>query len=60
MTHQKIDAIEMTRGIREKNHERLNSMPRSERLAYYKEQARRMNARAAALLSAKGHKPERG
>jgi hypothetical protein len=55
MAEQKIDAIKMTRGIRDKNYERLRHLSRAERLAFYREQARLMNARAAALNEAEAH-----
>ena len=54
---QHIDAIQMTRGIREKNYERLRNLSRAERLAFYREQARLMNAKAATLVKAKAHRP---
>jgi|ADurb_Cas_03_Slu_FD_contig_21_2067891_length_645_multi_4_in_0_out_0_2 hypothetical protein len=58
MTQRSIDAIEMTRAIRDKNHERLRGLSRTERLAYYKEQARLMNERAAALAGTRAHSSE--
>ena len=57
MAEPKIDAIKMTRSIREKNYERLRKMSRAERLAFYREQAHWMNAKAAALSKAKAHRP---
>ena len=59
MTDPQIDAIKMTRIIREGNHERLRGLSRPERLAYYREQASRMNARAATLAKTRGRNPER-
>ncbi len=50
MTEEKIDAIKMTRSIRDKNYERMRHMSRAERLAFYQEQARLMNAKAATLI----------
>jgi hypothetical protein len=52
MAEQKIDAVKMTRNIRDKNYERLRHLSRAERLAFYREQARLMNARAAELTKA--------
>ncbi|MCX6033307.1 MAG: hypothetical protein NT169_29000 [Chloroflexi bacterium] len=52
MTEQKIDAVKMTRSIRERNYERLRHLSRAERLAFYREQARLMNAKAATLVTA--------
>ena len=57
MAEPKIDAIKMTRSIREKNYERLRKLSRAERLAFYREEARWMNAKAAALSKDKAHKP---
>ena len=54
---QQIDAIQMTRSIREKNCERLCNLSRAERLAFYREQARLMNAKAATLVKAEAHRP---
>ena len=52
MAEQKIDAVKMTRNIRDKNYERLRHLSRAERLAFYREQARLMNAKAAELIKA--------
>ena len=49
MAEQRIDAIKMTRSIRDRNYERLRNLSRAERLAFYREQARLMNAKATAL-----------
>lgn len=49
MTDQKIDTIKMTRSIRDRNYELLRNLTRAERLAFYREQAALMNAKAAAL-----------
>lgn len=49
MAHRRIKAVEMTRRIREKNYQRLLGLSRSQRLAFYREQARLMNAKAATL-----------
>ena len=43
MAQPRIDAIQMTRSIREKNSERLSHLSRAERLAFYREQTRLMN-----------------
>ena len=40
----------MTRRIRDRNYERLRHLSRAERLAFYREQARLMNAKAAAMV----------
>lgn len=50
MAEQKIDAVKMTRTIRDRNYERLRHLSRAERLAFYREQARLMNAKAATLV----------
>jgi hypothetical protein len=52
MAEQRIDAVRMTRSIRDKNYERLRHLSRAERLAFYREQARLMNAKAAELIKA--------
>jgi len=57
MVQPKIDAIQMTRDIREGNAERLGRLSREERLAYYREQARLMNAKAATLMPKDPNKP---
>lgn len=57
MAQPKIDAIQMTRGIRERNAERLRHLSREERLAFYREQARLMNAKAATLVPNDPNKP---
>jgi hypothetical protein len=44
-----IKAVEMTRQIRDKHYEQLRGLSRAERLAFYREQARLMNAKAATL-----------
>lgn len=53
---EKIKAVEMTRRIREKNYERLQGMSHAERLAFYRKQAKRMNAKAARLAKMKKSK----
>ena len=57
MAEQKIDAVKMTRSIRDKNYERLRHLSRAERLAFYREQARLMNAKAATLVKAEARTP---
>ena len=57
MAEQKIDAVKMTRSIRDKNYERLRDLSRAERLAFYREQARLMDAKAATLVKAEAHPP---
>ncbi len=53
MAQQKIKAVEMTRQIRDKNYQRLLSLSHAERLAFYREQARLMNIKAAKLAKTK-------
>jgi hypothetical protein len=55
MAEQKIDAIKMTRNIRNRNYERLHNLSRAERLAFYREQTRLMNAKTAAPPPATSH-----
>ena len=50
MAEQKIDTIKMTRTIRDKHYELLRHLSRAERLAFYREQARLMNDKAAILI----------
>lgn len=56
MAHQKIKTIEMTRQIRDRMYLRLKDLPPAEQLAFYREHARLMNAKAAKLVKTK-HKP---
>lgn len=48
-----IKAVEMTRQIRDKHYQQLLGLSRAERLAFYREQARLMNAKAAKLVKSK-------
>ena len=57
MADQKIDTVKMTRIIRDKNYERLRYLSRAERLAFYQEQTRLMNAKAATLIKAETSTP---
>ncbi len=57
MAEKKIDAIKMTRSIRDKQYEQLRRMSRTERLAFYREQARLMDAKAATLIKAEPTTP---
>ena len=57
MAEQTIDTVKMTRSLRDNNYERLRDMSRAERLAFYREQARLMNAKAATLIRAEAHPP---
>ena len=57
MAEQKIDAVKMTRSIRDKNYERLRHLSRVERLAFYREQARLMNGKAATPVKAEARTP---
>ena len=49
MVQPTIKAVEMTRQIRDKNYLRLQGLSRAQRIAFYREQARLMNAKAATL-----------
>lgn len=53
MANLKSKAVEMTQRIRDKNYARLHTMSRAERLAFYREQARIMNAKAMTLVKGK-------
>ena len=53
MAQQKIKAVEMTRQIRDKIYEQIKDMSPAEQLAFYREHARLMNAKAEQLLKAK-------
>jgi hypothetical protein len=53
---QKINAIEMTRRIRDKHYRHLRGSSTSERLAFYRTQAKRMNATAAKMAARKRRK----
>ncbi len=57
MAEQKIDAVKMVRSIRDRNYERLRHLSRAERLAFYREQTRLMNAKAATLVKAEMSTP---
>ncbi len=57
MAEQKIKAVEMTRLIRDDHYRRLAGLSRAEQLAFYREQARLMNAKAAQILKAKTSNP---
>jgi len=50
MDTRKINTIEMTRKIRAKNAKRLKNKSRAERIAYYRERAKKMEAKLPALL----------
>ena len=50
MDAKKISTIEMTRKIREKNAKNLMNKSRSERIAYYRELAKRMEKKIPILL----------
>ena len=56
MAHKEIKAVEMTRQIREQHYRRLLNLSPAERLAFYREQARLINAKAAQLLKKRGRK----
>ncbi|MBX2997607.1 MAG: hypothetical protein KF893_03780 [Caldilineaceae bacterium] len=58
MAEQRIDAVKMTRSIRDRNYERLRHLSRAERLAFYREQARLMNAKALTLVKLEKSTPE--
>jgi len=53
MAQQKIKAVEMTRQIRDKIYEQIKDMSPAEQLAFYREHARLMNAKAAKLVKPK-------
>lgn len=57
MAEQKIDAVKMVRSIRDRNYERLRHLSRAERLAFYREQTRLMNEKAATLVKAETATP---
>ncbi len=48
-----INAVEMTRQIRDKHYEQTKDMSRAERLAFYREHARLMDEKAEQLLKQK-------
>ena len=50
MEAKKIKTIEMTRKVREKNARRLAGKSRAERIAFYREQAKKMQMRTPVLL----------
>lgn len=50
---QKIKAVEMTRKIRDRIYEQVKDLSPAEQLAFYREGARRMNAKAAVLIKRK-------
>jgi hypothetical protein len=53
MKKTEIKAIEMIRRIREAQYEQLKDKTTQERIAFYREKARRMNARAKTILQAR-------
>ncbi len=53
MAHQKIKAVEMTRKIRDRIYEQVKDLSPAEQLAFFREGARRMNAKAATLVKTK-------
>jgi hypothetical protein len=50
MNTQMIKAVEMTRSIREQHYQRLSGKSHRERIAFYREQARKMETRVPILL----------
>ncbi len=50
MDVKKIDTIEMTRQIREKNARQLVNKSHAERIAFYRERAKKMEKKIPALL----------
>jgi hypothetical protein len=50
MDAKKINTIEMTRNIREKNAKQLKNKSHAERIAFYRERARKMEKKIPALL----------
>jgi hypothetical protein len=53
MDKQKINTIEMTRKIRDAHAKRLAGKSHAERMAYYRERARKMQKKIPAFLSAR-------
>jgi hypothetical protein len=49
----KIDTIEMVRRIRELHSERLKNLTHEEQIAFYREEARKMNERAKEIVHGK-------
>ena len=50
MDKKKIDAIEMTRRIRDEHAKRLEGKTHAERIAFYRERAKKMEKKIPALL----------
>ncbi len=50
MDAKKIDAVEMTRKIRDEHGKRLVGKSHAERIAFYREQAKKMEKKIPALL----------
>ena len=50
MDAKKINTIEMTRKIREKSAKQLKNKSHAERIAYYRERAKKMEKKITALL----------
>ena len=48
-----INAVEMTRQIRDRIYEQVKDLSPAEQLAFYRERARLMNAKAAKLIKSK-------
>jgi hypothetical protein len=48
-----INAVEMTRQIRDKHYEQTKGMARAKLLAFYREHARLMNEKAEQILNAR-------
>lgn len=58
MEQQTIKAVEMTRKIRDRIYEQVKDMSHAEQIAFFRERAHRMNAKAATLVKTK-RKPVR-
>ncbi len=56
MAHQEIKAVEMTRQIRDRIYEQVKDLSPAEQLAFYRERARLMDAKAEKLWK-KDHTP---
>jgi len=53
MDRKKINTIEMVRKIRDEHAKRLEGKSRTERIAFYREQAKKMEGKVATLLKEK-------
>lgn len=58
MEEKTINAVEMTRKIRDNHAKRLAGKSHAERMAFYRERARKMQKKVTAMLSAESGKVE--